>query len=66
MPLTPAAVSQTCQSSGKLPMCRRVKRLRSAGLLSAFGPLISDGAQTGMTSSLTSRSALSPGHWPRP
>ena len=66
MPLMPAAVSQTCQSSGKLPICSRVKRLRSAGFLSGFGPLSSDGAQTGMTSSPTSRSAISPGHWPRP
>ena len=66
MPFTPAAVSQTCQSSGKVPICSKVKRLRSAGFLSAFGPLSRDGAQTGMTSSFTSRSAVRPGQWPRP
>ena len=44
----------------------RVKRLMSAGFLSGFGPFSNDGAQTGMMSSLTSRSAISPGQWPRP
>ena len=65
-PLTPAAVSQICQSSGKLPICSSVKRLRSAGFFKPFGPLTSDGAQTGMMSSLSSRSAVSDGHCPRP
>ncbi len=60
-PFTPAAVSQTCQSSGNGPMCSSVKRLRSAGFFKAFGPLTKDGAHTGMMSSLIKRSAVSDG-----